>query len=205
MLDHFGRRRLIGIATVDRSRAKELATQFYYKTKGLSRECISSNQGIPLSMKGLLLSSAIVFLSVGIVSATEEAWPPGQPVALLRAYSAQRHDHFYTTSTQELEEVITQYQHISEGDAGFPSVTDHFYTIDANERSHAIQSLGYVDESITAYIYPSAMSGSVPFYRLYNPTIQDHLYTVDVNERIAAARTGGYVDEGIAGYILPVQ
>ncbi|KAK0433111.1 hypothetical protein EV421DRAFT_1718854 [Armillaria borealis] len=84
-----------------------------------------------------------------------------------------------------------------------PSAVDHFYTTNGNEHNNAVQNLGYNDESITGYIYPSASCGGVPFYRLYNPTAHDHFYTANANEKNTAAQTGGYVDEGIAGYVLP--
>ncbi|KAK0226642.1 hypothetical protein IW262DRAFT_1457880 [Armillaria fumosa] len=153
-----------------------------------------------------------------------EAWPQGQPVALLYALKGDTHnhyDHFYTTSVQEMENAIVQYQYSPEGDACFVydfqapgtvplyrlhlgTPADHFYTIDANERNNSIQNLGYKDEGIAAYIYPFEVAGTVPWYRLYNPTAVQHFYTVDVNERIAVSR-GGYVDEGIAGYVFPLQ
>ncbi len=122
-----------------------------------------------------------------------------------------------------MENVITQFKYSSEGDAGLvfgfsfhpsgtvplyrmyqPSLVDHFYTTDENERNNSVQISGYKDEGIIAYIYPSGLCGSVPFYRLYNPTVHDHFYTADANEKNTAAKTGGYVDEGIVGYVLPV-
>ncbi|SJL16019.1 uncharacterized protein ARMOST_19534 [Armillaria ostoyae] len=86
-----------------------------------------------------------------------------------------------------------------------PSAVDHFYTTNGDERNNAVQNLGYNDEGITGYIYPSASYGRVPFYRLYNPTAHDHFYTANANEKNSAAQTGGYVDEGIAGYVLPME
>ncbi|KAK0432996.1 hypothetical protein EV421DRAFT_1910428 [Armillaria borealis] len=171
-------------------------------------------------MKGLLLSCTIAFLSFGVVSATEDAYLPGQPVPFLQGYNAEYHDHFYTTNAQEMENAITLYKYNSEGDAcrvfDFqapgtvplyhllqPTVVDNFYTTDENERN-SVQSSGYKYAGIAAYIYPSAVYGTVPFYRLYNPTVHDHYYTVNENGKKAAAQGGGYVDEGIAGYVFPV-
>ncbi len=93
-----------------------------------------------------------------------------------------------------MENAITVLNYKSEGDAArvlgsqapgtipfyrayHPTVVDHFYTTDVNERNNAIQNLGYHDEGIVGYIYPSELCCAIPLYRLYNPTVYDHFYT----------------------------
>ncbi|PIL23279.1 hypothetical protein GSI_14589 [Ganoderma sinense ZZ0214-1] len=141
-------------------------------------------------------------------------------VPLLRGYSPDATDHFYTTSASEMENAIRNDGYQSEGDAGqvfstqvtnsvplyrlwSPSGRDHFYTTSESERDNAASELGYTYEGIAAYVYPSSQCGAVPLYRTENPTIWDHFYTTDVEERNNAITNLGYVDEGIAAYVIP--
>ncbi len=87
-----------------------------------------------------------------------------------------------------------------------PAAVDHFYTTDEAQRNNAINNLGFNDEGIAGYIYPSTsqLCTSVPFYRMYQPTTHDHFYTTNEAERDNAIKNGGYQEEHIAGYILPI-
>ena len=86
-----------------------------------------------------------------------------------------------------------------------PSGTDHFYTTNAAERDNAAANLGYSEEGTAAYVFSTAVCGSVPLYRMYNPSIIDHFYTTSAPERDNAINNLGYHDEGIAAYVNPVK
>ena len=66
------------------------------------------------------------------------------------------------------------------------TIGDHFYTIDASERTLVLASLAYNDEGIACVVQanPSAPPPtSTALHRLYNPSNGDHFYTVDAAER----------------------
>ncbi|KAF8163805.1 hypothetical protein B0H34DRAFT_795455 [Crassisporium funariophilum] len=81
------------------------------------------------------------------------------------------------------------------------SGSDHFYTTSAEEHQNAFTNLGYADEGIAGYIFPTQELHTVPLYRSYNGAISDHFYTINAAEADNAWRNLGYVNEGIAGYI----
>ncbi|KAF8179968.1 hypothetical protein K438DRAFT_1603197, partial [Mycena galopus ATCC 62051] len=54
------------------------------------------------------------------------------------------------------------------------------------------------------YIYPTEISGSVPFYRVSNSANKDNVYTTSDPERLDFI-TEGFTDFGIAGYVFPVE
>ncbi|PBK67484.1 hypothetical protein ARMSODRAFT_1086007 [Armillaria solidipes] len=175
-------------------------------------------------MKGLLVSCIAVFLSLGVVSANENATtcPKDTAIPLLRAYLGEPYyDHFYTTNATEMQHAVTALPYRQEGSPGLvfgfqapgtvpfyrtyhPTVYDHFYTTSLNERDNAIKGLGYKDEGIVGYIYTKEMCCSVPLYRLYyDKPVWDHFYTADP-KGVTSAQGLGYKLEGIAGYILPI-
>lgn len=78
---------------------------------------------------------------------------------------------------------------------------DHLYIISVAERNHAMTYLGYSDEEIAAYIWPTADAELVPLYRMYNSEAGDHLYTTSAAERDRTITYLGYSDEGVAGYV----
>lgn len=79
----------------------------------------------------------------------------------------------------------------------------HFYTLNAGERSAAIQQ-GYTYEAISYYVSYGQAPDLVPIYRLYNPKTDYHFYTISPDERNRA--TGiGFVYEGIGFYASPMQ
>ncbi|KAG0041552.1 hypothetical protein BGZ83_001660 [Gryganskiella cystojenkinii] len=84
--------------------------------------------------------------------------------------------------------------------------TDHFYTTSAAERDNASNNLGYTQEGIAGYVYPSEAApcqSTVPIYRMYNGAIVDHFYTADPEEAQNAIKHLGYNDEGKAWYMFP--
>jgi hypothetical protein len=108
--------------------------------------------------------------------------------ALFRLYD--RHgtgDHLYTTSATERDSVVAG-GYISEGTACFafssadpadpgrvpffrlcnPVNEDHFYTTAAEERDNALVG-GYTSQGIACFVYSSALTGTVPLFRLYKP------------------------------------
>ncbi|PBK66687.1 hypothetical protein ARMSODRAFT_340397 [Armillaria solidipes] len=66
----------------------------------------------PSKMKGLLPVSAIAFLFLGIVSGSQNTH---STIPLLRGYDGGTHDHFYTTSTAEMEHAVTVLNYKSMG------------------------------------------------------------------------------------------
>ncbi|KAG5337766.1 hypothetical protein C0989_008944 [Termitomyces sp. Mn162] len=107
------------------------------------------------------------------------------------------------------------------------AVTDHLYTLSANEAP-----AGYKREGVSSRIFPSQQPGTIAIYRLYSASATDHLYTTSLTEHNAALKAGfksegvvgasggdhlyttsvvereaavrgGYVSEGVAAYVLP--
>jgi len=64
----------------------------------------------------------------------------------------------------------------------------------------AVANSGHTYEGIAAYVYGSAIPGSVPLYRMYSPKVTDHLYTTSAVE--VSSASANYNSEGIAAYML---
>lgn len=80
---------------------------------------------------------------------------------------------------------------------------DHLYTTSHAEYKDAV-ALGYAQEGIAGYIFPSYEPRTVPLYRLYRAQKGgDHFYTTEWKERDNAADNLGYVNEGLAGWVFP--
>lgn len=86
-----------------------------------------------------------------------------------------------------------------------PGAKDHFYTVDASERTYASQTLGYIEEGITGYVHTKSTKDTVPFYRgVYQADgIGHHFYTVKKWEMFDAARHFDYTYESVAAYVFP--
>ena len=85
---------------------------------------------------------------------------------------------------------------------GQPGHSDLLYTTSEYERGYAV-GLGYQDDGVACYVFPSQTSGTTPLFRLYSPT-GAHLYTTSEYERGYAVGLG-YHDEGVACYVFPSQ
>ncbi|KAJ6454864.1 hypothetical protein C8R45DRAFT_1037388 [Mycena sanguinolenta] len=81
-------------------------------------------------------------------------------------------------------------------------ISDHLYTMSETERDLALE-IGYRDGGITAYIYPTPICGSIPYYRLYDSAATEHFYTVSEAEQQSHLAAAAWSDEGIVGYVLP--
>ena len=86
-----------------------------------------------------------------------------------------------------------------------PYVTDHFYTTNYDEYMAGAVKVGYSQEGILGYLYPTSVSGSIPVYRMYSPYAKDHFYTTNYDEYITGAVNVGYSQEGILGYLYPTS
>jgi hypothetical protein len=85
-----------------------------------------------------------------------------------------------------------------------PASYQHHWTTDANEYN-VLGTMGWTKEGIDGYILPTAVTGSVPLYRLYlNAYGGLHLWTTDANEKNVLSTTAGWKDEGVAGYVVPL-
>ncbi|KAJ7796664.1 hypothetical protein B0H14DRAFT_2531565 [Mycena olivaceomarginata] len=83
-----------------------------------------------------------------------------------------------------------------------PIYIDDFYTTNATDRDIVVARGFYSYVGITAYIYPSQICGSVPFYRLWDGSTVQHFYTTSLEDRANMLASGTWADEGITGYVL---
>ncbi|KAI0322134.1 hypothetical protein OF83DRAFT_1049947, partial [Amylostereum chailletii] len=134
------------------------ATDHFYTTNAAEMQNAVANLGY--SQEG---NAARVFPSHDATSST---------IPLYRIYRSKDTDHFYTTDANERATVIAA-GGSDEGVAGYvyadsscpglvplyrvfsPSADDHFYTTNAAERDNAVNSLGYNNEGIAAYVLPA--------------------------------------------------
>ncbi len=72
----------------------------------------------------------------------------------------------------------------------------HLYTTSLDERNYAINTLGFIDESLSdaIYVFKQQVTDSVRLYRYYNPQSGDRIYTIDSAERQELLKSG-YSDE----------
>ncbi|KAJ7642062.1 hypothetical protein FB45DRAFT_365074 [Roridomyces roridus] len=102
-------------------------------------------------------------------------------------------------TTQETSTVPMYMVHLvaSNGD-----ISDHIYTIDQGEYQ-ALLEIGWIDQGIQAYVYPTQICGSVPWYAVYNAASTEHFLTTDVATRDSFLAQAGWTDQGIVAYVLP--
>ncbi len=62
-------------------------------------------------------------------------------------------------------------------------------------------SIGWNQEGVTAYIFATQATNSVPLFRLYNPYSGAHHWTLDANEKRVLVSLG-WRDEGTTGYVF---
>ncbi|KAJ4482023.1 hypothetical protein J3R30DRAFT_3455929 [Lentinula aciculospora] len=200
------------------------AVQIGYQDQGIAGFAV-----LPSANGTAVTNSAIPYVLPSTVTATPESQASASTssscannadaIPLLRAYSSNVTDHFFTTNSTEMNAAaIAQDAYTFEGDAVFlwstqetstvplyrlysETATDHFYTIDVNETNEAL-SLGYAfdtDSHIAGYVYPYSICGASPIYRLYSSSARDHFYTMSQTESAGAP---GYIVEGIVGFAL---
>ncbi|KAJ7587509.1 hypothetical protein C8J56DRAFT_786335 [Mycena floridula] len=142
---------------------------------------------------------------------------PTNTVPLYRAYAASVTNHFYSTDVDAinicigndadeflLEGVAAQVYEMQEGSTvplfwlhDSSAANDNIYTTSTEKATLVNQ--GLTDEGTIAYIYPSQICDSVPFYRLYKPGV-DNFHTTSISERDDAVASG-YTFVGITGYV----
>lgn len=81
----------------------------------------------------------------------------------------------------------------------YPPLTDHFYTTKASDRDIA-KSLGFTDQGIAAYVEPSQVAGTNPFWRFYSGGQTDHFYTTSSAE-FNYVVANGFTYESVEGYL----
>ncbi|KAJ7587478.1 hypothetical protein C8J56DRAFT_1081728 [Mycena floridula] len=142
---------------------------------------------------------------------------PKNTVPLYRAYAASTTNHFYSTDVEAinirigngeflLEAVAAQVYETQEGSTvplfwlHDSAATDNIYTTSTTEKATFINQR-LTNEGTVAYIYPSQICDSVPFYRLNKPGV-DNFHTTSISERDdAVAQASGYTFVGITGYV----
>lgn len=132
-------------------------------------------------------------------------------------------DHFYTTSSQERDNVLKSepeardegvccFVYSSKVEGTVPlyrlhnsRLDDHFYTTSLSERNRAASTLGYKDEGVCCYVKNSSPQLIVPLYRMIHKRNGDHFYTTSASERTNAFNKYDYKDEGVCCYVYSSQ
>jgi len=123
-------------------------------------------------------------------------------VPLYRFYNTRNPDHFYTTSAEERDNVLSNYpDYVFEGvecfvyDHQLPGTKpvhrfvntnsgDHFYTIDADAIDQIAEHIpSYNYEGIAFYAKEYQSGNSVPFHRFYHNGAGNHFYTASEEEK----------------------
>lgn len=83
--------------------------------------------------------------------------------------------------------------------------TDNFYTVSPQELAAVVNSYGYSDTGILAYMEKTQQPNTKPFKRFFKGAPQlEHFYTASVSEQ-SFVLANGYIYEGIEGYIYETQ
>ncbi|KAJ7788626.1 hypothetical protein B0H14DRAFT_3892320 [Mycena olivaceomarginata] len=162
----------------------------------------SSLSNLAFATSALLLS-LFTFCSASTLAQNVSVKPPspltcGNPNDSVFYYvmTSPGTDNFYTSVLAEVTSAVNDDGYVFGGVAARVFLTPEF--------SLSLSTGGYIDEGISAYIYPSQICGSVPFYRVYNSAATEHFYTINETERDSLLGSSGWADEGIAGYVLDV-
>ena len=148
---------------------------------------------------------------------------PGVATPVYRLFSPITAEHLYTTDVNEWNVLATEgwiqegvFFEEYNGPAVVGGVSDiplyrlydttnrqHLWTTDLNEFTTLSQVPGWNSEGIAAYVFPSAIAGSTPLYRMSYPFLPDmHLWTTDLNEYDTLYLDYGWVKEGVIGYVI---
>lgn len=153
---------------------------------------------------------------------TANATPPlaASYPSVYRFYDTQNGGHFFTSSTQERDSVVSQiptfryegvgFKALDPGAAGavpvfrFYNATegDHFFTTSTAERDTLMAAnSGFLFEGVGFHAANAAGAGLTPVYRYYDPSIGVHHFTADAAEKAGLdAHSPNYRFEGIAFY-----
>ncbi|KAJ7243539.1 hypothetical protein C8J57DRAFT_1366112 [Mycena rebaudengoi] len=152
----------------------------------------------------------------------ETCGDPAHALPFYRIYAASITEHFYTpdviavsvgirNNAYNLEKVAAMVFVTQEESTvpffrlvcGSESATYNLWTISTTERDDSIKKKCLLAPAAQAYIYPTQICGSVPFYRADNVAKTDILYTTSESEQLDFIANQGFTDMGIAGYVLP--
>ncbi|KAJ7899790.1 hypothetical protein B0H13DRAFT_2029492 [Mycena leptocephala] len=123
-----------------------------------------------------------------------------QSQPLYRAWNPTISDHFYTPS---LAEYNSAGDYTPEGIRARLFTTQVAGSVRLIRLEERVDGGGYViEDKNPMYVYPTALCGSVPFYRLFAGAYGDHFYTESAEER-DGSETSGWAYEWIAGYVFP--
>lgn len=147
------------------------------------------------------------------------------PASLVQVYRMRTPGgiYYYTYNVSERDALTAAYGWVTEGAvfkiyagasdiAGlFPAYRfnndfgGHFWTISESEKATVISSIPqYHYEGIGWYAVGSAISGSIPLYRLYNGNTSTHFYTTSIVERDwIMANLAGWSNNGATMYVWP--
>lgn len=143
------------------------------------------------------------------------------PFQIYRFYNTLTGSHFFTTSIDERNSVITNIPTMTyEGNAFDSNATEagggaavyrfynsasgvHFYTASADEAANIRANLPqFADEGIVYYASLTADGGGTALYRFLNTQNSTHFYTTSEAERDNTIATlGHYTYEGVAYYV----
>ncbi|WP_306150209.1 MULTISPECIES: hypothetical protein [unclassified Roseibium] len=156
-----------------------------------------------------------------IPSVEEVTDADNSPYEVYRFYNTLIGNHFYTTSIEERDNLISNNSAMNyEGNVFDSNATadnggaavyrfyntatgTHFYTASADEAANIRANLPSMnDEGISYYAHTSADGGGVALYRFFNTQNGSHFFTTSESERDNIISTLGHLNyEGVAYYV----
>lgn len=147
--------------------------------------------------------------------------PDSSPFQIYRFYNSQTGAHFFTTSIEERNSIITTSSTMTyEGNSYDSNATDsnggtavfrfyntqngiHFYTANTDEANNIRANLPHFnDEGLAYYARSTADTGGTALFRFLNTENGSHFYTNSESERDNTINTlGHYTYEGVAFYV----
>ncbi|MBO9422735.1 VCBS repeat-containing protein [Labrenzia sp. R4_2] len=170
------------------------------------------------NIENLTFSTETMTLAAAVV---EPADADGSPFQIYRFYNTLTGSHFFTTSIEERNSVITNIPTMTyEGNSFDSNATEagggvavhrfynsdsgfHFYTASAAEAQSIQNSLPQFSyEGVAYYASETADAGGTALYRFFNTQSGSHFYTTSTEERDSIISTlGHYTYEGVAYYV----